>query len=137
MVFTVHFSFCLFLSQVKQHKTKEAFGLAQIPLTKNEYMWLNRFVYHRHKFPCGDSNIFFSNSNGGTCHDLLEAFQKCWKNFGLPEKPTFSLIRSSISTCVRFIFFNYLSKCYYFLLLLLYQRLLLFFFFTHFIFVLL
>nr|XP_046231483.1 uncharacterized protein LOC124051823 isoform X1 [Scatophagus argus]XP_046231484.1 uncharacterized protein LOC124051823 isoform X1 [Scatophagus argus] len=50
---------------VKQHKTRDTFGHAQVPLTKTEYMWFNKFIYHRHKFPCDDSDILFSNSNWG------------------------------------------------------------------------
>lgn len=101
--------------QVKQYKTKEAFGHAQIPLTKMEYMWLYRFIHHRHKFPCGDSEIFFSNSNKGPYHHILQAFQSCWKVLGLPGTPNVSLILSSISTYVIFFFFKYLSKVEYYI----------------------
>lgn len=90
----------VFVSQVEQHRTEDTFGRALIPLYKEEYRWLNRFIYHRHSFPCGDAELFFSNNNGGLCGNLLESFQASWKRFGLPGTPTFTLIRTSISTCV-------------------------------------
>nr|XP_046233995.1 uncharacterized protein LOC124053075 [Scatophagus argus] len=86
--------------RVKDHKTKESFGHALIPLMKIEYMWFYRLMYNRHKYPCGKSDLVFSNSNGGPFNDILTSFQDCWESFGLPGRSTFSLIRSSISTCV-------------------------------------
>lgn len=90
---------CLFLSQVKQHKTKESFGHALIPLTKKEYMWFYRLIYKRKYYPCVDCPLVFTNSNGGPFHENLTTFQDCWESFGFPGRPTFSLKQSSISTC--------------------------------------
>nr|XP_046231996.1 uncharacterized protein LOC124052114 [Scatophagus argus] len=81
---------------VKLHKTRDTFGHAQVPLTKTEYMWLNKFIYRCHT----GGDLLFSNSNGGPYKDIMEAFQRCWTDFGLPGTPTFSLIRSSIIICI-------------------------------------
>lgn len=86
---------------VRDHKTRKCFGHALIPLTRPEYMWLERFIYHGHSYSCSDSELFFSNRNSGPFQDILKALQKCWVEFGLPGMPTFALIRSSISTCLR------------------------------------
>ena len=67
---------------------------------KIEYMWFYRLIYNRHNYPCGKSHLVFSNSNGGSHKDILITFQNCWESFGLPGRPTFSLIRSSISISV-------------------------------------
>lgn len=97
-------SISFFVPQVSQHKTKETFGQALIPLKKDEYRWFSHFIRCRRKLPCGDSETFFANSNGGPFTKLLESFQASWKRFGLPGTPTFTLVRSSISTCVRPVF---------------------------------
>ena len=99
--FPLQVSACLFRSQVKDHETKESFGHALIPLTKREYMWFYRLMYNLHNHQTSDSELVFSNTNGGPYHEILTAFQNCWESFGLPGRPTFSLLRSSISTCVR------------------------------------
>ncbi|XP_039468144.1 uncharacterized protein LOC120440226 [Oreochromis aureus] len=84
--------------RVKEHKTKETFGHALVPLTKDEYIWFHRFVYHRHRYPGGSSQLIFANTNGGPYSKMLTSFQDAWRKFGIPGKPTFSMIRSSIST---------------------------------------
>ncbi|XP_051237179.1 uncharacterized protein LOC127352652 [Dicentrarchus labrax] len=86
--------------RVKEHKTKEVFGYALVPLNNHEYMWFYRFVYHRRKYPCGNTELVFANTNGGSFRDALVCFQKAWQKFDLPGKPTFMLIRSSISTLI-------------------------------------
>ncbi|CAI5669544.1 unnamed protein product [Oreochromis niloticus] len=84
--------------RVKEHKTKETFGHALVPLTKDEYIWFHRFVYHRQRYPGGSSQLIFANTNGGPYSKMLKSFQDAWRKFGIPGKPTFSMIRSSIST---------------------------------------
>ncbi|CAI5658418.1 unnamed protein product [Oreochromis niloticus] len=84
--------------RVKEHKTKETFGHALVPLTKDEYIWFHRFVYHRQRYPGGSSQLIFANTNGGPYSKMLTSFQDAWRKFGIPGKPTFSMIRSSIST---------------------------------------
>ncbi|XP_053093308.1 uncharacterized protein DDB_G0284459-like isoform X2 [Pangasianodon hypophthalmus] len=83
---------------VAKHKTSSKYGHALVPLEKEEYVWFARFLYHRHKYPMGESKLFFANTNGGPFSRLAGTFQECWKEFGLPGKPTFGLIRTSIST---------------------------------------
>ncbi|XP_053084218.1 serine-aspartate repeat-containing protein I-like isoform X1 [Pangasianodon hypophthalmus] len=85
---------------VAKHKTSSKYGHALVPLEKEEYVWFARFLYHRHKYPMGESKLFFANTNGGPFSRLAGTFQECWKEFGLPGKPTFGLIRTSISTYV-------------------------------------
>lgn len=92
--------YLLILLQVKEHKTKETFGHALVPLTKDEYIWFHRFVYHRHRYLGGSSQLIFANTNGGPYSKMLTSFQDAWRKFGIPGKPTFSMIRSSISTFV-------------------------------------
>ncbi|MCJ8750141.1 hypothetical protein PDJAM_G00259140 [Pangasius djambal] len=86
---------------VAKHKTSSKYGHALVPLEKEEHVWFARFLYHRHKYPIGESKLFFANTNGGPFSRLACTFQECWKEFGLPGKPTFGLIRTSISTYVR------------------------------------
>ncbi|XP_026016740.1 uncharacterized protein LOC113029683 [Astatotilapia calliptera] len=84
--------------RVKEHKTKETFGHALVPLTKDEYIWFHRFVNHRHRYLGVSSQLIFANTNGGPYAKMLTSFQDAWRKFGIPGKPTFSMIRSSIST---------------------------------------
>ncbi|KAL4006322.1 hypothetical protein ACER0C_000174 [Sarotherodon galilaeus] len=84
--------------RVKEHKTKETFGHALVPLTEDEYIWFHRFVYHRHRYLGGSSQLIFANTHGGPYCKTLTSFQDAWRKFGIPGKPTFSMIRSSIRT---------------------------------------
>ncbi|KAG7456329.1 hypothetical protein MATL_G00250940 [Megalops atlanticus] len=61
--------------KVKKHKTAGTFGHALVPLTKDEYSWLSRFLYHRHKYCRVRSHLLFANSSAGICKRLLRAFQ--------------------------------------------------------------
>lgn len=99
--------FSFFCSQVSQHRTKETFGRALIPLNKDEYPWFCHFIPCRHNLPCCDSKTFFANSNDSPFTNLLKSFQASWKCFGLPGMPMFTPVRSSISTCVRPVLFNW------------------------------
>lgn len=108
-VLSEHHFFPFFVPQVSQHRTKETFGRALIPLNKDEYPWFCHFIPCRHNLPCCDSKTFFANSNDGPFTNLLKSFQASWKCFGLPGMPMFTPVRSSISTCVRPVLFNWIE----------------------------
>ncbi|KAJ8371748.1 hypothetical protein AAFF_G00302550 [Aldrovandia affinis] len=86
------------LIKVIKHKTASVFGHAHLALSKEEYLWFARFLEHRQQLAGGNSELVFFNTNGGIFKRLLEVFQEQWAAFRLPGCPTFSLIRSSIST---------------------------------------
>ncbi|KAJ8358489.1 hypothetical protein AAFF_G00435770 [Aldrovandia affinis] len=86
------------LIKVVKHKTASVFGHAHLALSKEEYLWFATFLEHRQQVPGSDSELVFFNTNGGIFKRLLEVFQEQWAAFRLPGCPTFSLIRSSIST---------------------------------------
>ncbi|XP_042244668.1 uncharacterized protein LOC121881094 [Thunnus maccoyii] len=61
--------------EVAKHKNSDTFWHAHIVLKKQEHVWLERFLHHRHQLKGGDSDLVFFNTNGGVHQKLLEAFQ--------------------------------------------------------------
>ncbi|KAJ8264777.1 hypothetical protein GJAV_G00155070 [Gymnothorax javanicus] len=74
------------------------FGHAHLVLTKQEHLWLESLLSLKQQLKGGDSQLVFFNSNGGVFHRLHEVFQDRWTAFRLPGRPTFSMLRTSIST---------------------------------------
>nr|XP_055065247.1 uncharacterized protein LOC129447508 [Misgurnus anguillicaudatus] len=87
---------------ISLHKTNQAFGPAQLSLTKEEYHWFRRFLALREDLVGGPEAVyFFFTSTSNPCKNLNNYFQGAWVSMGLPGKPTFTDIRTSIATHAR------------------------------------
>ncbi|XP_057204406.1 translation initiation factor IF-2-like [Triplophysa rosa] len=88
-----------FLINVALHKTNQAFGPAQLSLTCEEYGWFRHLLRLRDGLVGGPSaRYFFYTSTPNPCKNLNNYFQGAWVSMGLPGKPTFTDIRTSIAT---------------------------------------
>ncbi|XP_066532008.1 uncharacterized protein [Hoplias malabaricus] len=92
----------VYLIGVECHKTNEAFGVAQLLLTSEEYGWLKSFIPIRQRLMgTNASPYYFSTSTPNSCKNLNEYMQKAWSQMKLPGKPKFTDFRSSIATHAR------------------------------------
>ncbi|XP_051538590.1 uncharacterized protein LOC127431957 isoform X1 [Myxocyprinus asiaticus] len=88
-----------YLINVAEHKTNQAFGVAQISLFEEEYEWGRRFINIKDELPGGaDATFFFFTSRPNPCKNLNNYFKEAWKVMGLPGCPTFTDLRTSIAT---------------------------------------
>ncbi|XP_073730818.1 uncharacterized protein [Misgurnus anguillicaudatus] len=91
-----------YLINISLHKTNRAFGPAQLSLTAEEYGWFWRFLALRDRLVGGpDARLFFYTSTPNPCKNLNNYFQGAWVSMGLPGKPTFMDVRTSIATHAR------------------------------------
>nr|XP_055062868.1 uncharacterized protein LOC129445899 isoform X1 [Misgurnus anguillicaudatus] len=91
-----------YLINISLHKTNQAFGPAQLSLKKEEYHWFRRFLALREHLVGGPEAVyFFYTSTPNPCKNLNNYFQGAWVSMGLPGKPTFTDIRTSIATHAR------------------------------------
>ncbi|XP_073730814.1 uncharacterized protein [Misgurnus anguillicaudatus] len=91
-----------YLINISLHKTNQAFGPAQLSLTPEEYSWFRRFLAMRDNLVGGpDATHFFYTSTPNPCKNLNNHFQAAWVSMGLPGKPTFTDLRTSIATHAR------------------------------------
>ncbi|XP_039545679.1 histone deacetylase HDT3-like [Pimephales promelas] len=80
-----------------------AFGSAQIVLTEEEFSWVNRLFRVKDQLPGGPSAKFlFFTSTPNPCKNLNSYFQEAWKSMGLPGCPTFTDVRTSIASHIKF-----------------------------------
>nr|XP_055065242.1 uncharacterized protein LOC129447502 [Misgurnus anguillicaudatus] len=79
-----------YLINVKFHKTNQAFGPAQLSATEEEYGWLRRFLALRNRLVGGKTATYFFY--------IDNYFQGAWVSMGLPGKPNFTDLRTSIAT---------------------------------------
>ncbi|XP_039550555.1 uncharacterized protein LOC120495189 [Pimephales promelas] len=92
-----------YLINVANHKTNMAFGSAQIVLTEEEFGWVNRLLRVKDELPGGASAKFlFFTSTPNPCKNLNSYFQEAWKSMGLPGCPTFTDVRTSIASHIKF-----------------------------------
>ncbi|XP_065114058.1 uncharacterized protein [Paramisgurnus dabryanus] len=90
------------LINVNMHKTNQAFGPAQIALSKEEYGWFTRFLEIKDDLVGGPgATFFFFTSSKKPCKNLNNYFQAAWADMGLPGSPTFTDLRSAIATHAR------------------------------------
>ncbi|CAM4574994.1 unnamed protein product [Leuciscus chuanchicus] len=93
----------VFLINIQLHKTNQAFGPAQIAVTKEEYDWMLRFLKIRRRLPGGSSaKYFFFTSTTNVCKKLVTYFRDAWKSMGLPGNPNFTDLRTSIASHAKF-----------------------------------
>ncbi|CAM4539474.1 unnamed protein product [Leuciscus chuanchicus] len=93
----------VFLINIQLHKTNQAFGPAQIAVTKEEYDWMLRFLKIRRRLPGGSSaKYFFFTSTTNVCKKLVTYFRHAWKSMGLPGNPNFTDLRTSIASHAKF-----------------------------------
>nr|XP_055062966.1 uncharacterized protein LOC129446029 isoform X2 [Misgurnus anguillicaudatus] len=91
-----------YLINISLHKTNQAFGPAQLSLKKEEYHWFRRFLALREHLVGGPEAVyFFFTSTPNPCKNLNNYFQGAWVSMGLPSKPTFTDVRTSIATHAR------------------------------------
>ncbi|XP_073729949.1 uncharacterized protein [Misgurnus anguillicaudatus] len=91
-----------YLINISLHKTNQAFGPAQLSLKKEEYHWFRRFLALREHLVGGPEAVYFCyTSTPNPCKNLNNYFQGAWVSMGLPGKPTFTDIRTSIATHAR------------------------------------
>ncbi|KAJ8390490.1 hypothetical protein AAFF_G00102870 [Aldrovandia affinis] len=86
-----------YVINVNQHKTNRQFGAAQIYLEPTEYRWMRTWVDLR-KARGPQNNLFFTMTGKGPAKSLLKFFQAAWAEMGLPGRPTFTDIRTAVST---------------------------------------
>ncbi|XP_039525903.1 uncharacterized protein LOC120478182 [Pimephales promelas] len=92
-----------YLINVANHKTNMAFGSAQIVLTEEEFGWVNRLLRVKDELPGGASAKFlFFTSTPNPCKNLNSYFQEAWMSMGLPGCPTFTDVRTSIASHIKF-----------------------------------
>lgn len=74
--------------------------MAQIYLTQQEFTWLERWLQLREKLQATDNRFFTTGTqtNGMT---LLTSLRTVWDEMGLPGRPTFTDIRTSVATAAR------------------------------------
>ncbi|XP_057184866.1 uncharacterized protein LOC130551313 [Triplophysa rosa] len=90
-----------FLINIKTHKTNELYGPAQIILKEEE--WALRFLHLKDQLPGGlGAKFLFFVSTPNPCKNLNNYFQEAWKAMGLPGCPTFTDVRTSISSHAKF-----------------------------------
>nr|XP_055062880.1 uncharacterized protein LOC129445914 [Misgurnus anguillicaudatus]XP_055062881.1 uncharacterized protein LOC129445914 [Misgurnus anguillicaudatus] len=88
------------LINVNMDKTNQAFGPAQIALSKEEYAWFTRFLEIKNELVGGPgAKFFFFTSSTKACKNLNNYFQAVLVDIGLPGSPTFTDLRSAIVTC--------------------------------------
>ncbi|XDV26279.1 hypothetical protein PO909_030037 [Leuciscus waleckii] len=91
------------LINIAQHKTNMAFGSAQIALTEEEFGWVTRFLQLKDQLPGGPTaKYLFFTSTQNPCKNLNCYFQEAWKSMGLPGCPTFTDVRTSIASHIKF-----------------------------------
>ncbi|XP_073730820.1 uncharacterized protein [Misgurnus anguillicaudatus] len=91
-----------YLINISLHKTNQAFGPAQLSLTPEEYSWFRRFLEMRDNLVGEPDAIhFFYTSTPNPCKNLDNHFQAAWVLMGLPGKPTFTDLQTSIATHAR------------------------------------
>ncbi|XP_065096456.1 uncharacterized protein [Paramisgurnus dabryanus] len=88
-----------YLINIATHKTNQQFGAAQMSLTGEEYGWMTDFLSMRSLLTGGEeAKYFFFTSKPNFCRNLNAYFQEAWSSMGLTGTPTFTDIRTSIST---------------------------------------
>nr|XP_055062940.1 uncharacterized protein LOC129445996 [Misgurnus anguillicaudatus] len=71
-------------------------------LTAEEYSWFRRFLALRDRLVGRpDARLFFFTSTPNPCKNLNNYFLGAWVSMGLPGKPTFMDVRTSIATHAR------------------------------------
>lgn len=86
--------------QVKDHKTKKAFGEAQIVLDAREFSWLQRWLTIKEGFPGQKSDYVLFTSGQGPCHKLGTYLQQAWDEMGHTGRVSFTLIRTAVASYV-------------------------------------
>ncbi|CAM4574225.1 unnamed protein product [Leuciscus chuanchicus] len=80
-----------------------AFGSAQIALMEEEFGWVTRFLQLKDQLPGGPTaKYLFFTSTQNPCKNLNCYFQEAWKSMGLPGCPTFTDVRTSIASHIKF-----------------------------------
>nr|XP_055049616.1 uncharacterized protein LOC129435188 [Misgurnus anguillicaudatus] len=88
-----------YLINVKFHKTNQAFGPAQLSATVEEFGWFHRFLALKNRLVGSKTaTYFFFTSTPNPCKNLNNYFQGAWVSMGLPGKPNFTDLRTSIAT---------------------------------------
>ncbi|CAM4574988.1 unnamed protein product [Leuciscus chuanchicus] len=93
----------VFLINIQCHKTNQAFGPAQIAVTREEFDWMQRFLKIRRRLPGGSTaKYFFFTSTSNVCKKLVTYFREVWKSMGLSGSPNFTDLRTSIASHAKF-----------------------------------
>lgn len=82
---------------VDNHKTSAAFGGPRVCLTPKEYGWVTSYFKQR---LAGSEQFLFHLDTGEPRERLSNVMQGAWAGAGLTGRPTFNIIRSSVSTQV-------------------------------------
>ncbi|XP_037829302.1 uncharacterized protein LOC119616659 [Kryptolebias marmoratus] len=85
---------------VKQHKTNQAFGMAQIYLTRQEFSWMEQWLDKR-ALLSPESGHFFVTGCQSPDRVLLRYLRVTWSEMRLPGKPTFTDIRTAVATHMK------------------------------------
>ncbi|XP_042170821.1 uncharacterized protein LOC112240294 [Oncorhynchus tshawytscha] len=74
----------------------------QMSLTKEEYSWFSDFLKFKHCLPGGNkAQYFFFNSTNTEIKNLPVYLREAWKEMGLPGRPSFTDLRTSIFSHVK------------------------------------
>ena len=107
LIISVFYFNCLMLFiyvlQVDQHKTNRGFGGAQIYLEAEEFKWFTRWLKIRQGMNPKSKRVIVTEGKG-CAKNLVKYFQAAWAEMGLPGKPTFTGIRTTVSSNVSLIF---------------------------------
>ncbi|XP_013884095.1 uncharacterized protein LOC106532549 [Austrofundulus limnaeus] len=89
-----------FVINVEEHKTTKTFGMAQTYLTKEEFAWLERWVELRTRL--NPPNDYFIWTMSQTAVKTMgKNLKTVWEEMQLPGSPTFTDIRTAVTTYAR------------------------------------
>ncbi|XP_034055541.1 uncharacterized protein LOC117548991 [Gymnodraco acuticeps] len=86
-----------YLIHVKEHKTANAFGEAQLHLSKQEFDWMKRWMEIKQTLPCRHSQFFLFTEGRGPSQNLSRDLRMAWKDVGLQGTITFTELRTALA----------------------------------------